>query len=147
DKEVARLEDTLGIHDRWEPDTPEYINCRKELYERQYCRVLDELERLVVQHLLELTKLNMSGVGYKLREKIRKALHIHAEAIRKALECYNSAAKALNPPCQTLTWTHLFELVKLGELMLLQHSQVNICQSAWAQPLNCQAASLYFKIK
>ncbi|KIY47547.1 hypothetical protein FISHEDRAFT_45033 [Fistulina hepatica ATCC 64428] len=63
DEEVARLEDTLGIHDRWEPDTPEYINCRKELYERQYRCALDELERLVVQRLLELTKLNMSGVG------------------------------------------------------------------------------------
>ncbi|KIY48269.1 hypothetical protein FISHEDRAFT_43817, partial [Fistulina hepatica ATCC 64428] len=141
------LEDTLDVRERWELDSPEYVECRKELYERQYRRALDELERLVVQRLLELTKLNMSGVGYKLREKIRKALHTRAEAIRNALERYNSAAKALNPPRQTLTWTHLFELVDLGDLALLQHSRADIRQSEWAQPLNRQAANLYFEIK
>ncbi|KIY47956.1 hypothetical protein FISHEDRAFT_44273 [Fistulina hepatica ATCC 64428] len=137
----------MGLHARWEPDIPEYVECLKELQERKYRRALDELERLVVQRLLELTKLNMSGIGYKLREKIRKALHTRAEAIRNALERYNSAAKALNPPRQTLTWTHLFELVELGDLALLQHSRVDIRGSAWAQPLNRQAANLYFEMK
>ncbi|KIY52351.1 hypothetical protein FISHEDRAFT_35449 [Fistulina hepatica ATCC 64428] len=63
DDEVARIEDVMGITERWRPDSPEYLACRKELTERQYRRALDELERLVVQRLMELTKLNMSGVG------------------------------------------------------------------------------------
>ncbi|KIY44560.1 hypothetical protein FISHEDRAFT_51255 [Fistulina hepatica ATCC 64428] len=63
DEEVARIEEVMGIMERWQPNSPEYMACRKELTERQYRRSLDELERLVVQRLMELTKLNMSGVG------------------------------------------------------------------------------------
>ncbi|OBZ74097.1 hypothetical protein A0H81_06240 [Grifola frondosa] len=46
---------------------------------------LDNLERLVVQRMFELTKLGMSGLGYKLREKIGKALKARAEAIKMPL--------------------------------------------------------------
>ncbi|KIY47775.1 hypothetical protein FISHEDRAFT_28253, partial [Fistulina hepatica ATCC 64428] len=118
-----------------------------EMGERRYRRALDELERLVVQRLLELTKLNMSGVGYKLREKIRKALQARSEAIRKALERYNTAAKSLIPPRPTVTWTTVIEQVQLGELTLLQHSRQDIHALPWTQPLNREAACLYFKIK
>ena len=41
--------------------------------------------------------------GYKLHDKIGKALKTHAGAIRHALEAYNSAAAQLNPPCESLT--------------------------------------------
>ncbi|KIY49673.1 hypothetical protein FISHEDRAFT_40870 [Fistulina hepatica ATCC 64428] len=63
DEEVSRLEDVMGLDGRWTPESPEFVACSKEMGERRYRRALDELERLVVQRLLELTKLNMSGVG------------------------------------------------------------------------------------
>jgi hypothetical protein len=31
--------------------------------QRKYCRAVDKLERLVLQRLFEMTKLDMSGVG------------------------------------------------------------------------------------
>lgn len=40
------------------------------LTERKYCRALDELERLVVQRLFEMTKMGMSGVGESLYLKL-----------------------------------------------------------------------------
>ncbi|KIY53196.1 hypothetical protein FISHEDRAFT_11910, partial [Fistulina hepatica ATCC 64428] len=86
-------------------------------------------------------------IGYKLREKIRKALQARSEAIRKALERYNTAAKSLAPPRPTLTWTTVIEQVQLGELALLQHSRHDIRTLPWTQPLNREAARLYFKIK
>ncbi|KIY42821.1 hypothetical protein FISHEDRAFT_7889, partial [Fistulina hepatica ATCC 64428] len=55
DEEVSRLEHVLGIDVRWTRISPEYVKCMKDLSERQYRLALDELERLVVQRLLELT--------------------------------------------------------------------------------------------
>ncbi len=60
---VRRCEDMLEIDSRWTPDTLEYVHLAKELKERKYRRALDNLERLVVQRLFELSKLGMSGVG------------------------------------------------------------------------------------
>ncbi|KIY46887.1 hypothetical protein FISHEDRAFT_46445 [Fistulina hepatica ATCC 64428] len=85
-------------------------------------------------------------IGYKLREKIRKALQARSEAIRKALERYNAAAKSLTPARVTLTWTSVIEQVQLGELSLLQHSRQHIRVLPWMQPLNREAARLHFKI-
>ncbi|KIY51405.1 hypothetical protein FISHEDRAFT_37442 [Fistulina hepatica ATCC 64428] len=85
--------------------------------------------------------------GYKQREKIRKALQARSEAIRKALERYNSAAKALTPPREPLTWAAVIELVQLGEFTLLRDSRQDIRAAKWTQPLNREAARLYFEIK
>jgi hypothetical protein len=40
-----------------------YKDAQLLMTERKYRRALDELERLVVQRLFEMTKLGMSGVG------------------------------------------------------------------------------------
>jgi hypothetical protein len=40
----------------------EYNDALVLLKERKYRRALDELERLVVQRLLEMTKLGMNGI-------------------------------------------------------------------------------------
>ena len=43
--------------------SPEYQDALITMNERRYRCAVDSLERLVVQRLLELTKLGMSGVG------------------------------------------------------------------------------------
>lgn len=48
---------------RWLPDSEIYKATQKLLVERSYTRAVDNLERLVVQRLFELTKLGMNGVG------------------------------------------------------------------------------------
>ncbi len=60
---VRRLEEVLDIDSRWMPGTPEYTKMSIELGERKYRRALDNLERLVVQRLFELSKLGMNGLG------------------------------------------------------------------------------------
>ncbi|KAL0057017.1 hypothetical protein AAF712_016361 [Marasmius tenuissimus] len=47
---------------RWVIRSPEHRQAQDGLKERTYQRALEELEKLVVQRLFELTKLNMSGV-------------------------------------------------------------------------------------
>ena len=61
--ECRAFEEELDVAFRWTRGTPEYEDAAKELTMREYYKSVDELERLVVQRLFELTKLGMSGMG------------------------------------------------------------------------------------
>ena len=61
---VMLLENQLDLRgQRWQDSSSDYQTVKAELGHRQYRKALDELERLVMQHLFELSKLNMSGTG------------------------------------------------------------------------------------
>jgi hypothetical protein len=57
------IEGQLEIQHRWTSTTPEYIAIVQNMTVRDYRKALDHLERLVVQRLFELAKLNMSRTG------------------------------------------------------------------------------------
>ncbi|KIJ39952.1 hypothetical protein M422DRAFT_127352, partial [Sphaerobolus stellatus SS14] len=62
---VVELEDKLSIanNERWSKMHPKRLEVVQALNLKDYHAALDHLERLVVQRLFELTKLNMSGTG------------------------------------------------------------------------------------
>jgi hypothetical protein len=60
---LTRFEEEHEIATRWTPDCDAYKATQTLLVERSYRRAVDNLERLVVQRLFELTKLGMNGVG------------------------------------------------------------------------------------
>jgi hypothetical protein len=60
---VFTLEAQLGIETRWEPGSAKYKKYKEEAGLVDYRETLDELERLIVQRLFELSKLGMSGTG------------------------------------------------------------------------------------
>ena len=60
---IGFLESSLDIVERWTLSSDEYKLVKVEANHRAYRRALDDLERLVVQRLLELTKLNIAGTG------------------------------------------------------------------------------------
>ncbi|PIL35238.1 hypothetical protein GSI_03028 [Ganoderma sinense ZZ0214-1] len=144
---VLILEDNLNIsqQERWKPGSKEYDNALSELVEREYRLAIDNLERLVVQRLFELTKLGVSGLGYKLREKIGKALKARAEAIKTALAEFNQCAVNLQRP--TLSWNEVMDMVTLAEFDLLRETREDIRQFPWAQRITSQAMNLYFNVK
>ena len=64
---VTNLEVRLELlGDCWSSSSPEYQEIKKEFAHRRYRLALDELERLVMLRLFELTKLNASGTGGSL---------------------------------------------------------------------------------
>ncbi|KAF8205106.1 hypothetical protein BJ912DRAFT_1018326 [Pholiota molesta] len=116
EEETRRFEEEHGIEERWKEDSEIYRSTSKLLAERSYRRAVDNLERLVVQRLFELTKLGMNGVGYKLREKISKALRTRATAIHAALKHYNEAAALLIPPREPMTWSTVLKAATVCRL-------------------------------
>jgi len=57
------MEVKMGIANRWQPSDTPYIETAKYMSERKYHLALDNLQRLVVQRLFELHKLNLSQTG------------------------------------------------------------------------------------
>ncbi|KIK15125.1 hypothetical protein PISMIDRAFT_16727 [Pisolithus microcarpus 441] len=94
-KAVQELEGHLGITRRWVPEDKEWQAAAHLVANRKYQWALDNVECLVVSQIFELSKMNQSGTGYKLRKHIGKALQTHSAAICTALSQYNTAAKAL----------------------------------------------------
>ncbi|KAJ6591446.1 hypothetical protein B0H10DRAFT_1765732, partial [Mycena sp. CBHHK59/15] len=103
---------------------------------------------LVVHHLLELTKLSMSGVGtLQAPQEIGKALKMHADAIHRALSEYNVATAGLNPPRDQLTWAQVIQTVSLAKFNVLCDTCNNIRTLPWTNPTCHKAVLLYFGIK
>ncbi|KAF8545568.1 hypothetical protein OG21DRAFT_1479759 [Imleria badia] len=96
--QVGHMELQLQIEERWAIGSEQYMRYKQEASMGKYRAALDELERLVVMRLFELSKMSLSGTGYKLRRQIGKALQHRSAAIRTAITRYNMQAQALNPP-------------------------------------------------
>ncbi|KAG1722924.1 uncharacterized protein EDB91DRAFT_1037898, partial [Suillus paluster] len=111
-----------------------------------YRAALNELERLMVMRLFELSKLSLSGTGYKLRQQIGKALQRRSEAIRNAINRYNTQAAALNPPRLKLSWKDIEEYSFLGEFDLLRYSRTDIREADWTKPAYREATTKHFKL-
>ncbi|KAK1219024.1 hypothetical protein PQX77_018276 [Marasmius sp. AFHP31] len=146
-EEVLDFENKHSFYKRWEPTDKEYQETGSAMRGRHYRRALEQLERLVVQRLLELTKLNMSGVGYKQHEKITQALRACAKAIQKALDDYNESALSMDPPRPRLQWTEILDMVTLADFDLLKEIHLDLTNVPWAQPHNRECVQLYFRLK
>ncbi|KAG0708391.1 hypothetical protein DFH29DRAFT_1045059 [Suillus ampliporus] len=142
---VQELEQKLGILHRWTPEDADWQNTGRLVANRKYQRSLDQLEGLIVARIFELTKMNRSGMGYKMRKHIAKALQTRSTAIRNALDRYNAAARALSPPRPMLKWEEVVEYAFLADFDLLRDSRSDVSQRQWATPAARQATDLYFK--
>ncbi|KAG2068959.1 hypothetical protein BDR04DRAFT_1119391 [Suillus decipiens] len=63
---VEDFEACIGVEEQWSPTHTEHIRVQSHIANVQYHKAVDDVERLVVMQLLELMKLQMSGLGYKL---------------------------------------------------------------------------------
>ncbi|KAG1887413.1 uncharacterized protein F5891DRAFT_967298 [Suillus fuscotomentosus] len=135
-QEVTSMEVKMGIANRWQPSSPEYQATLKYMSNHQYQRALDNLQRLVVQQLFELQRLNISqtGASYKMRTHISKSLQTRCHAIQNAVKTYNTAAAALSPPRPQLDWSKVSHYSFLEEFNLLRDTRQDVREKMWAKP-------------
>ncbi|KAJ7019748.1 hypothetical protein C8F04DRAFT_1214270 [Mycena alexandri] len=143
---VKDLEIRLGVVRRWEPDGDDWIRVAKMAKNRRYQRAIDALEGLVVARMFELSKVNMSDTGYKLRKHIAKALQARSKGVRSALERYNEAAAAMTPPRTQLSWEQIVDYAFLADFDLLRDGREDIRGEPWAQPAGRVAMDQHFKL-
>ncbi|KAI1782046.1 hypothetical protein LXA43DRAFT_977781 [Ganoderma leucocontextum] len=114
---------------------PEYIAALKYLATRKYQQALGRLQRLVIQRLFELQKMNLSHTAYRVRTHIAKSLQKRCKAICAAVKAYNATALALDPPRPTLDWSQISHFSFLEEFVLLNDTRNDLREKQWAQPL------------
>lgn len=85
-------------------------------------------------------------LGYKLRRQISVALQRRSQAIRNALNRYNTQAALLDPPRLGLSWADIVNYSFIGEFDLLRHSHQDIRSAPWAKPAQRAATLVYFKL-
>ncbi|KAG1876937.1 hypothetical protein C8R48DRAFT_745440 [Suillus tomentosus] len=142
---VMHYKHQMALDSRWGPDHPERMKAQSRITNRLFHKAVDDVERLVVMRLLELTKLQMSGLGYKLRTQISKALKSRANAIRNALTQYNKYGALLSPPRPPLQWDQIVEYSFLAEFDLLWETDGEIQSKSWANPSYRHASTQYFE--
>ncbi|KAF8344863.1 hypothetical protein F5887DRAFT_1061987 [Amanita rubescens] len=128
----------LGIPVRWTADNAEYKQYYKENVETSFRESVDQLERLVVMRISEVTKLNQAGLGVKLREHIVGALSRRSESVRKAISRYNEQAALLGGLTPTVTWQEISKYTFVA--------RSDIRQEKWVQKANHDAGIKYFKL-
>ncbi|KAI0368482.1 hypothetical protein BV20DRAFT_923732, partial [Pilatotrama ljubarskyi] len=145
-EEVLQCEEELSIVEHWQPGQLQYDKMFRELGYRQYRQALEKLEQLVVQRLFEMSA-DVSDIGYKLGEKLGKALKARATAIKKATAKYNARAQELRPLRPTLAWNDIVNMSTVADFDLLRDTRQDLRQLHWAQPSNHCAMNMYFSIK
>ncbi|KAF9076441.1 hypothetical protein BDP27DRAFT_1210207 [Rhodocollybia butyracea] len=133
--EVVQVETAMNVARRWEPNDREYREALKYINTRKYRQALEKLHKLVVQRLFELHKMNLSNTGYKMRTHISNALQRRSKAIRNAVNSYNTAALALDPPRDTLDWSKVSHFTFLDQFNILQDTRHSVFDQPWAKPV------------
>jgi len=104
--------------------------------ERKYRLALDQLERLVVQRLMELQKCHVRGTNYKMRTHIAKHLQSRSKTIKTALSAYNRAVVALKRPQDKLDFNKVIAHDFLSQFDLLRSGRQDIRDKPWAKVEN-----------
>ncbi|KAJ7692509.1 hypothetical protein B0H14DRAFT_3100781 [Mycena olivaceomarginata] len=122
---VQELEEKLGISDCWTSESPQWTATVQQVKQKKYQKALDAVELLVVERIFELTKINQSQTdkGYKLWRHIVKALQARSKAVCNAIDRYNAAAIALDPPVASLTWEQVVEYTFLADFDILRDTR------------------------
>ncbi|KAJ7310639.1 hypothetical protein DFH08DRAFT_918249 [Mycena albidolilacea] len=143
---VQELEECLGIVDRWTTESEKWQSTVGEIKKQKYQLALNLVEHLIVQRIFELTNVNQSQTGYKMRRHIAKSLQARSKAVKNAIDRYNDAALALDPPMASLTWEQVVEYTFLADFDILRDTWDKVQSRPWTRPAYRLAMDSYFKL-
>ncbi|KAG9090732.1 hypothetical protein FS749_000325 [Ceratobasidium sp. UAMH 11750] len=138
---VADFEEKHNISIPWTRSMKEWTDAEDIRRNRDLQRCIDDLERLSVQRIFELSRAGLRGLGYKLRMHIMKAVNNRSAALKSALERYNNAAAKVGLPA--MLWETLTSVSVLADFDLLRGSRTGVLEEEWALPSNRRAAEEY----
>ncbi|KAF7295733.1 hypothetical protein HMN09_01115300 [Mycena chlorophos] len=145
EKIVQGLEVQLLVVQRWQPHWPEYQAAEALALKFQFKRVLDRLELLIIQRLLEFTKMNQSGTSYNLRMHLSKSMQVRSKTIRSAIVDFNRVGALQDLPVPPLDWEDVVEITFLSDFDLLRDHSADIRNCRWARPAYRTLMHRYFK--
>jgi len=110
-QEVITMEVKMGISNCWQPADAQYIETLKYMSERNYHKTLDNLQRLVIQRLFELNRLNLVRTGmlfihrfmllFSLIPLVQRLSHAnpHRQVIANSLQGHSERSQGIQCCC------------------------------------------------
>ncbi|KAG9081176.1 hypothetical protein FRC06_005751 [Ceratobasidium sp. 370] len=138
---VTDFEEKHDILIPWTREMKEWVDADDIQRNRDVQRCIDDLERLSVQHIFEMSRAGIRGLGYKMRMHIMQAINNRSAALKSALKRYNDAASKVG--LQAILWETLTSISMLADFDLLRGSRTGILEEEWAWPSNRRAAEEY----
>ncbi|KAJ3899548.1 hypothetical protein F5879DRAFT_1012287 [Lentinula edodes] len=135
--DVHALESKLDVRVRWTEGSVQWEEAGALVTGVKYRRALDKLEGLLVSRIFELSRLNISGTGYKIQKHLASALKKRSKSIQSAIIEYNTIAAKMKPKRQPVDWEEVVEYVFLSEFDILCDTREDIREQRWAVPANC----------
>ncbi|RXW14344.1 hypothetical protein EST38_g11508 [Candolleomyces aberdarensis] len=146
DEELGDMELRLGLETRWDATMPQYHETLTYIKERRYHQALEGLQKVVVQRLFELHRLNLSGIGYKARTLLAKAMRTRSRAIQSAVNKYNRAALDIGRS-DTLDFAQAAKYSFVEEFELLKNSHADLSDARWKEPVIREAMKRHQRIQ
>ncbi|KAJ7934577.1 hypothetical protein B0H13DRAFT_1855172 [Mycena leptocephala] len=143
---VHTLEALLDVAECWTVESPKWVLTVVQIKKRKYQLALDTLELLIVERIFELTKMNQSQTGYKMRKHIAKALQARSKAVKNTIDNYNTAAGLLDLPMPHLSWEQVVEYAFLADFNILRDTRAEVQSRSWTRPAYRLAMDRYFRI-
>ncbi|KAJ3884618.1 hypothetical protein GG344DRAFT_71193 [Lentinula edodes] len=144
--DVHALESKLDVHVRWTEGSVQWEEAGALVTGAKYRRALDKLEGLLVSRIFELSRLNISGTGYKMRKHLASALKKRSKSIQSAITEYNTVAAKMKPKRQPVDWEEVVEYAFLSEFDILRDTREDIRERPWAVPANRVIITQFFKV-
>ncbi|KAH7878911.1 uncharacterized protein C8R40DRAFT_1037146 [Lentinula edodes] len=144
--DVHALEMKLDVRVRWTEGSKQWEEAGSLVTGAKYRRALDKLEGLLVSRIFELSRLNISGTGYKMRKHLASALKKRSKSIQSAIVEYNTVAGKMKPKRRQVDWEEVVEYAFLSEFDILRDTREDIRERPWAVPANRVIITQFFKV-
>ncbi|KAJ3848414.1 hypothetical protein EV368DRAFT_49345 [Lentinula lateritia] len=144
--DVHALESKLDVRVRWTEGSVQWEEAGALVTRAKYRRALDKHEGLLVSRIFELSRLNISGTGYKMRKHLASALKKQSKSIQSAIIEYNTIAAKMKPKRQPVDWEEVVEYAFLSEFDILRDTCEDIRERPWAVPANRVIITQFFKV-
>ncbi|KAJ3871408.1 hypothetical protein F5051DRAFT_463789 [Lentinula edodes] len=144
--DIHALEMKLDVRVRWTEGSKQWEEAGSLVTGAKYRRALDKLEGLLVSRIFELSRLNISGTGYKMRKHLASALKKRSKSIQSAIIEYNTVADKMKPKRRQVNWEEVVEYAFLSEFDILRDTREDIRERPWAVPANRVIITQFFKV-
>lgn len=137
---------TVSRTQPWIPGSPERLEAIGLRQQRDYNRLLDELEHRAISRQFEVEKMGLPRTDYKARQQILSLVAKRGKTLGSTLDKYNALAATMDPPKPRLSWEDVTSLEFVSDIVVLQ-GRDDVRKKPWAKPLLRNATRAWYKLQ
>ncbi|VDC01614.1 unnamed protein product [Peniophora sp. CBMAI 1063] len=144
---VLQWEMLLDIlpNDRWTTTSDAYVAMATYMTRKSFICAAETLHGAVISRLMEISKLNTSGLGHKLRNHISQALGCRSRTLRNNVDAYNKLVLKYGE--KAIKYEDIIKMTNTAAFDLVVAGSQDIRKEAWARAGSHEAADKWWKVQ